>query len=76
MSRATTTATTRLNATCLRCAWTTLAANGLGNAARHHDATGHPVRVEVDRVINYGDPAAPPPGQGGLFDREEGTPAP
>lgn len=76
MSRATVTATTRLEASCLACAWSTTASNGLGNAARHHDATGHPVRVEVDRTIVYGDPAAPPPGQEGLFDREEGTPAP
>lgn len=63
MTRQTTTATTRLNAACLQCAWATTANNGLGNAARHHDATGHAVRVEIDRVIVYGDPAAPMPGQ-------------
>lgn len=63
MSRQTTTSTTRLEARCLACQWTTSANNGLGNAARHHDATGHPVHVEVDRTITYGNPAAPPPGQ-------------
>lgn len=70
MKRVTATATIRLEAACRQCAWRTTAPNGLGNAARHHDATGHTVDVDVDRRVVYGDPAATMPGQIGLF--EEG----
>jgi hypothetical protein len=71
VSRVTASETTELHAECLRCTWKTTAANGLGNAARHHDATGHAVRTEVTRLIVYGDPAAVPEGQAELF--PEGT---
>lgn len=66
MSRAVDTRTTRLAAECLVCAWRTTGTGGLGNAARHHDSTGHAVRVEVDRTITYGDPSAAPAGQEGM----------
>lgn len=52
-------------AECHGCEWTSNAANALGNAARHHDATGHAVTVDTMRTVTYGDPAAVPPGQGG-----------
>lgn len=67
MSRQRTMRTTQLEAECLRCAWRTTAANGLGNAAKHHDATGHPVRTVIEREIIYGDPAAPMDGQEEMF---------
>jgi hypothetical protein len=72
-ARQTDSATTRLEAECLRCGWRTTAANGMGNAARHHDATGHPVRINVDRVITYGDANAPMSGQTSLLDDQENT---
>lgn len=75
MSRATSVRTARLEAACLRCAWRATTLNAHGLAARHHDATAHPVTVHVDRVITYGDPAAPPPDQAVLFSRDpERTP--
>lgn len=67
------TANGALHAECQRCDWTTRAPNGLGNAARHHDATGHRVTVTIHRTITYGDPAAPLPGQDELFPTEEPT---
>jgi hypothetical protein len=54
------------DAECLGCAWSSTAANAMGNAAQHHDATGHAVRVETTRVVTYGDPGAPLPGQEAL----------
>lgn len=39
---------------CLGCGWTAYSRNGLGIAARHHDKTGHSVRVEISRVVYYG----------------------
>jgi hypothetical protein len=72
-SRATTTATTRLEAACRQCGWRTTASNGLGNAARHHDATGHIVDIAVDREVTYGDPATPMPGQTAMFSDDQGT---
>lgn len=66
-ARATHTYTSRLVAECQGCDWTTDAPNGLGNAAKHHDATGHTVRVDVDRTVVYGDPHAAPAGQDVLF---------
>lgn len=59
MIRQTTTTTTRLHAECHHCDWTTDAPNGMGNAARHHDATGHPITIHIDRNITYGDPTSP-----------------
>lgn len=69
MSRDTSSTVTDLLAECDGCSWTTTAANGLGNAARHHDATGHVVRVSVTRLVTYGDPTKPPmPGQTSILD--------
>jgi hypothetical protein len=53
-------------AQCYGCNWGSEARNAMGNAAQHHDATGHAVRVETTRVVTYGDPAAPAPGQTAL----------
>ena len=41
-------------ARCVNCGrvWTGPSAHGV--AARHHDATGHVVRVKVDMVVVYG----------------------
>jgi len=36
------------------CGWTAYRRNALGIAARHHDTTGHTVRVEIERVVYYG----------------------
>lgn len=55
-----TSSTLAVSAQCLDCPWTTTAANGLGNAAQHHDATGHVVEAHVVRDVTYGDPAAGP----------------
>jgi hypothetical protein len=52
-----------VTAECQRCAWTSNARNAHGNAARHHDATGHAVRVDTVRVTIYGNPDAPIEGQ-------------
>jgi hypothetical protein len=46
-------------AECLGCNWASDAANAMGNAARHHDATGHAVRVETRASSPT---ATPPPG--------------
>lgn len=66
-SRVTTVSPATFDAQCQGCAWASTAANAMGNAARHHDATGHPVTVLVTRAITYGDPSAAPPGQEELF---------
>lgn len=46
--------TLAVDARCSVCAraWTGPSAHGV--AARHHDATGHLVRVKVDMVVVYG----------------------
>ena len=67
------TQTIRLDAHCRDCEWKTEAHNGMGNAARHHDATGHTVLVEVDRLVVYGDPSTVPPGQTSLLDENTAT---
>ena len=41
------------HALCETCGWTSGARNALGNAARHHDATGHTVSVEVKGHVSY-----------------------
>lgn len=71
-TRETSSTVTDLIAACQACPWTTTAPNGLGNAARHHDATGHVVTVHVTRHITYGDPSTPPPGQE-AFELEAGV---
>lgn len=58
-----------VQAICAGCEWHSTARNAMGNAARHHDATGHSVTVEQVIRTTYGDPHAPPPGQ----TRLEGT---
>lgn len=63
MSRDTTTALLAVAAQCQECAWASESRNAVGVAARHHDAHGHTVTVEVTRSITYGDPNAVPPGQ-------------
>lgn len=72
MTRQTAT-TTAVRAACLRCHWTATEANAQGIAAQHHDRTGHPVNVELTRIITYGDPSAAPAGQE-LLDLEAATP--
>lgn len=66
MSRPTTVSRAQYEAQCLGCAWASQAANAMGNAAQHHDATGHAITVDVHRSITYGDPCAPAPGQEAL----------
>jgi hypothetical protein len=56
-----------VSATCSGCAWSTSARNALGNAARHHDRTGHVVSVEEHRQVTYGDSATAPAGQESLL---------
>lgn len=55
-------------AECRGCAWKLTGTGALGNAARHHDASGHVVDVCVGTRITYGDPAAVPAGQAQLDD--------
>jgi hypothetical protein len=62
-TRQTATSPPDVRAVCQDCGWTTTAPNGVGNAARHHDASGHVVHVDVRRTIVYGDPLAPIAGQ-------------
>ena len=40
-------------ASCEDCGWELHGHNALGVAARHHDATGHTVHVEVVRSVVY-----------------------
>jgi hypothetical protein len=35
-------------------------------SAQHHDRTGHVVAVSITRLVIFGDPDAPPPGQATL----------
>jgi hypothetical protein len=53
-SRPTNVQTLALTAECCSCDWTSDARNSQGNAARHHDATGHVVIVERTTSITYG----------------------
>jgi len=64
-----------LTAECHSCPWATYAPNGLGNAARHHDATGHPITITIHRTITYGNPNTPPPGQTTILDELTDTAA-
>lgn len=41
------------NARCEDCEWRSYAKNALGNAAQHHDRTGHTVRTEVSGMVTY-----------------------
>jgi hypothetical protein len=61
--RRTSTSLEVVQAICSGCEWSSTARNALGNAARHHDATGHTVVTEQITRITYGDPNAPMPGQ-------------
>ncbi len=58
------------DATCHGCTWTNNARNALATAVLHHDKTGHPVSVDIRRVVVYGDPLAPIPGQMTTADEE------
>lgn len=44
-------------AQCQDCGWELMSRNALGVAAKHHDATGHTVRVGVENAIWYETPA-------------------
>ena len=63
MSRQTSSTLVEVDARCGGCQWSSQAGNALGNAARHHDATGHHVEVSVTRIVHYGDPHAQPEAQ-------------
>lgn len=67
--RATSSTLAAASAACRGCSWTTSARNALGNAARHHDRTGHVVSVEEHRQVTYGDPSAVPLGQESLLEQ-------
>lgn len=58
--RKTSTGLAGVQATCQDCGWESAAKNALGNAARHHDATGHYVMVEQTTLIAYGERSVPP----------------
>lgn len=53
-------------AECDGCAWSSAARNALATGARHHDASGHLVRVYETYGHTFGDPTAQPPGQTAL----------
>jgi hypothetical protein len=59
-------AITDLLVECRGCSWTSSGLNGVGTAAQHHDRTGHVVAVSITRLVIFGDPDAPPPGQATL----------
>lgn len=42
------------NAWCANCNWKTSGKNSMGNAARHHKATGHYTMVELGYVQTFG----------------------
>lgn len=44
-------------AECEVCGWQSESRNAMGNAARHHDATGHYVQVEQTIGVGFGDRA-------------------
>ena len=41
------------SAHCQNCGWHSNAVNALGNAARHHDRTGHTISVDVTGGVTY-----------------------
>ena len=41
------------SAECQDCEWQSYARNALGNAAQHHDRTGHNVNIEVQGNVSY-----------------------
>jgi hypothetical protein len=53
-------------AECRGCSWTSSAPNAVGTSAQHHDRTGHVVAVSITRLVIFGDPDTPPPGQATL----------
>lgn len=57
MSRPMTSELESVTAECHGCDWTADARNALAAAARHYDATGHPVTSRVLRVVHYGNAA-------------------
>lgn len=71
MSRQTASGLLGCRAECRACAWSSTARNAIGNAARHHDASGHAVTVEVTRQITYGDLNAAPTGQTSILEELE-----
>lgn len=63
IERVMSTSTPFILADCLHCEWQNTARNALSTGALHHDATGHAVRIEVHRLVVYGNPSAAMPGQ-------------
>lgn len=59
MARETNTALTDVIVECQGCDYASRSLNGLGSAARHHDATGHEVRTSVTRLVVYGEGPTP-----------------
>lgn len=71
MKRRTFTGVVEVHAECDDCGWESWAKNAMGNAARHHDATGHVVRVEQVNCVRYGgDATLPAPAQPSLAPSE------
>jgi hypothetical protein len=54
MKRMTSSQVTEIVADCQACDWRADSVNALGLAARHHDATSHPVNTTITREITYG----------------------
>lgn len=69
MRRPTATGVTAAHAECQECNWRTDRRNAIGNAARHHDATGH--YVEVEQVISVAYGAEPGPEDHGQITIDE-----
>jgi hypothetical protein len=57
-----------VQAECLACRWTATSRNAQAIAAKHHDATGHAVRVSKSETVVYGDASAPAAGQTSLIE--------
>lgn len=41
------------DASCQDCEWSSSFKNALGNAAQHHDRTGHKVTIEIEGSVTY-----------------------
>ncbi len=56
MARVTYTACAEQAAFCQECDWKySNRKNGLALAARHHDATGHRVNIDITNLVSYGE---------------------
>jgi hypothetical protein len=54
VKRQTATTTLEAFAECGGCDWRNAGRGALGSAARHHDATGHPVTITTTNRVEYG----------------------